>query len=153
MDKLPPAKTEPPNPYLQYLMVRRIALVNIDPKGVLNIKSVNEDWKKLSDEERNEYRVLTQTDKVLLGSRYRKRMRKNVEEKTKKKNQQKLNQVVHDKSGELVARSKKSSLNKAGDGTEETENSTDIEDSIASLLDKLVKIDSEIDCVSAENDI
>ena len=84
MDKLPPAKTEPPNPYLQYLMVRQIALVNIDPKGVLNMKSVNEDWKKLSDEERNEYRVLSQTDKVLLGSRYRKRMRKNVEEKIKK---------------------------------------------------------------------
>ena len=83
-DKLPPAKTEPPNPYLQYVMVRRIALVNIDPKGVLNMKSVNEDWKKLSDEERNEYRVLTQTDKFILGSLYRKRVRKNVEEKIKK---------------------------------------------------------------------
>ena len=117
------------------------------------MKSVNEDWKKLSDEERNEYRVLTQTDKVLLGSRYRKRVRKNVEENIKKKKQHKSNKVVHDKREELVGRSKKSSLNKAVDGTEETKDSIDIEDSVASLLDKLVKIDSEIDGVSAENEI
>ena len=83
-------KTEAANPYLQYLSERKRQFCILNPKGVVNVKSVLKDWRNLSDEERNVYIEKFKIDRELLGDAYRhgrKRKEKDENErKLKKKN-------------------------------------------------------------------
>ena len=137
-EKLPSKKTEAANAWLQYLSIRRKALVKVDPKGVLNVKAVLEDWRKLSEGEKSYYRELFKIEKKMLGPQYRNRVKKNKEDGGNKKKQGQ---------GDMPLKK----WNKK-DNIKKVEKIADQEDTIESLLDKLGELDSKIEVVGAENE-
>ena len=137
-DKLPSEKTEAANAWLQYLSIRRKALVSVNPKGVLDVKAVLEDWRKLSEGEKSYYRELFKIEKEMLGPQYRKRVKKNKEVGRNK-----------EKQGQGVMLLKKF---KKKDNIKKVEKIADQEDTIESLLVKLGELDSKIEVVGAENE-
>ena len=69
-------KTEPANPFLQFLSAKKKEY----PGVPLNMVVVREEWKGLTDTERKVYKDLFKSDKEALGNNYRKeRKRKLIE--------------------------------------------------------------------------
>ena len=130
-------KTEAANPFLQYLSERKRKFRSLNPKGVVNVKAVIEDWRNLADEEKSIYIEKFRIEKENLGDAYRQgRKRKNKEEKEIKVNlKKKNNEIVIEKDDETSVDAEMHD-----------------EQTIEALLNKLEGLDDKIDKSLEEND-
>ena len=126
-------KTEAANPYIQFLMDRKKK-----SSCVLNMKKVNEEWKNISDEERNVFIEKYKVEKAKLGSVYREGRKR----KPKKGNQNKLKKRKV---------SKEISVRAAKLGTTDVETEPDEEPTVEALLGKLEELEEVIDLLSVSN--
>ena len=135
-DKL---KTEAANPYLQFLKERK----SQSPGIPLDIKKVQEEWRKMSEDQRKVFVERYEMEKIMLGSDYRKN-RKRKPKKTKSNNLSKKGKIPKQKntlSGESVSRAEKAA-------NSEPKN----DNSIFKLLLKLEELDTEIEGMLLKND-
>ena len=144
-----PVKTEAANPYLQYVMARRKALLSVNPKGVLDMKTVNEDWKKVkrSDDEIGIYQELAKMEKEQLGASWglkRKNRKRKLDNTTRKQ----------EKGKKLVTKGQEDRENDSivGDASASSKEIDEEKHTVESLLMKLESLDDEIDIINAEND-
>ena len=135
-DKL---KTEAANPYLQFLKERK----SKSPGIPLDIKKVQEEWRKMSEDQRKVFVERYEMEKIMLGSDYRKN-RKRKPKKPKSNNLSKKGKIPKQKitlSGESVSRA-----GKAANSEPKSDNS------IFKLLVKLEELDTEIEEMLSKND-
>ena len=143
-----PVKTEAANPYLQYVMARRKALLSVNPKGVLDMKTVNKDWKDVKrSDEISIYQELAKVEKKQLGSSWglkRKNRKRKMDNTTRKQEKEK----------KLVTGGQEDRRNDSivSDTSASSKEIDEEKHTVESLLVKLESLDDEIDIINAEND-
>ena len=84
--KVKKKKTEPSNPYLQFVKNRKERGRIIDPRSKLNMKDIQREWGELTEAEKVPFREMFQKEKVDMGGEFRNKGQREKNEKDAKSN-------------------------------------------------------------------